>query len=59
MYLLYFDQTGNKAYDFGYTIGYFIGNNLPFLLLGSLIIAGLFGFFIRKKIRNNTRKIKN
>ena len=59
MFSLYFDQNGDKAYDFGYSLGYFIGNNVLFLLVGFLIIAGLFIFFLRKRIRNNQRQIKN
>ncbi|PRX51541.1 LPXTG cell wall anchor domain-containing protein [Salegentibacter salegens] len=59
MLLLYFDKTGGKAYDLGYSIGYFIAENLLFLLLGILIFAGLFVIFLRKKIRNNKRQIEN
>ncbi|SKB50554.1 hypothetical protein SAMN05660776_1483 [Salegentibacter holothuriorum] len=59
MYLLYFDQSGDKAHSIGYSIGYFIGDNLLFILLGLIIIAGLFGFFLYKMIKNNKRQIKN
>jgi hypothetical protein len=48
MRLLYLDQTGDKAHSLGYSIGYFIGDNILFILLGLLIIAGLFGFFFTK-----------
>ncbi|MBZ9629613.1 LPXTG cell wall anchor domain-containing protein [Salegentibacter sp. LM13S] len=59
MYLLYFGQTGDKAHSLGYSIGYFIGDNILFLLIGFLIIAGIFVFFLRKMITNNKRQIKN
>ncbi len=59
MRLLYLDQTGDKAHSLGYSIGYFIGDNILFILLGLLIIAGLFGFFLHKMIKNNKRQIKN
>lgn len=59
MLLLYFEQTGDKAYSLGYSIGYFVGDNILSILLGFLIIASLFVFFLRKKINNNKRAIKN